>query len=222
MKYTTYCLFILFLLLSSPHIQAQESSENVSYEKSKFIGGSFYIRMTSSESLSQLAQYGRTTISTQPYFGIDINESFSIGGLLNYWLSRNKTTGEAVSETSIVESFGGGLLSRIHLKNGKLGVFLQSQIIYSLDLSRSKSTDTRREQSDSKLNALSVQLSPTMSYQLNRIRLLASLGGLSYYTKGEETDRNTKDIVRRSSSEWVLDIRPRSLRFGAEFLFWST
>jgi len=215
---------LIFITLTA-YGQASEADElktSNSAKFSKFLGGNLIIRSSVREDVSQIQLSQSTIIRVQPYFGLDINERFSIGGLLDYRLSNRKLTVSNIttnSQESTAQAIGAGLFTRIYLKNGKLRFFIQNQVSYYAQFTKTNTTFPGREPTNTKSFLLSARVSPSFSYQLNRIRLLANFGGLNYLINGEEVDRDTNEVIDRSYSEWSIDIRPRFLSLGAEFIF---
>ncbi len=218
-----YLLITVFICSVFSTVNAQETIDKETNPYSKAVGGSLFMQFSSSENNTQSFLSKGAYIRTEPYFLIDLNKRLSLGALLSYQLRKNEVISTSEQQGFIQEStdhsYGIGIMNRVHLKQGRFQVFLQNQVRYSIKLENSISTRFSQEPSKTSQSLIYTEISPAIAYRFNRLRLMASLTGISYSVAGEEIDRDTNEILDRNSQVFAIDLSPRFLRIGAEFLF---
>ena len=198
-----YILFLAAFALLQVSSIAQEVSTEAPKSYSTFVGGTFSLR---SEIRDDPARF--------------FYEKLSVGVSLNYSY-RNRIFNNSFDggETIKTRTFGGGLFVRNYLNEGAFQFFLETQVSYSRirETIEGASIDLEPRKS----GVFSAGITPTLSYRINRLRLLASFGSFSYSSFSDTTfDFNGEEITEEEGFSLIsLDIRPRFFSFGAEFLF---
>jgi hypothetical protein len=214
-----YILFLAAFALLQVSSIAQEVSTEAPKSYSTFVGGTFSLRSEIRDDPARFF-YEKLSVGVNPYIGLDFSSKLSAGVSLNYSY-RNRIFNNSFDggETIKTRTFGGGLFVRNYLNEGAFQFFLETQVSYSRirETIEGASIDLEPRKS----GVFSAGITPTLSYRINRLRLLASFGSFSYSSFSDTTfDFNGEEITEEEGFSLIsLDIRPRFFSFGAEFLF---
>jgi len=202
---------------------AQDSVDDETKTTSKFIGGNlFFSNEIRDKSESNNFFYQEIGVNLNPYYGIDFSNKFSAGIFASYdyqKFSFNISRSFQQEEYRINNTFGGGVFIRNYLNEGALRVFFESQVSFSRarEINRGPTIDELPRHQ----NILSIGVGPSVSYAINRLRLIANLGTLSYFNYSDKTYglNNEKETYEQGYSTITLNFRPRFIGLGAEYLF---
>jgi len=216
-----YLLAFVTITLLQFNLIAQDTSTAEPKSYSKFVGGTFFMRSEMRNTPPRFF-YQELSVNTNPYFGIDFTKRLSAGAFLQYGfekLAYNPDNNFQGEEYRKIHTYGAGLFARTYLNDGNFRFFVESQLSYSRILEKTEGPTIDVLPLHSGLFQIGIR--PSFSYTINRLRLIASFGSLSYFNYSDTTYDllDEKVTAEEGYSVILLSLRPRNFNFGAEFLF---
>jgi len=211
-----YILILVFTIQFSS--RAQDSTSQEKNLHTNYIGGRISARLESqSDNTSSTTQIG-----LRPYFGVDINKAVSAGGFVGYSYSKriSEFDGGALPDRfTLSNTMEAGLFVRNYLIGEKLKFFLHTEVSLSRLYSRTNGSRFSSEELKTTRDIIYLAASPRLSYTINRFRIIARIGGVSFTNYGDSTERESKEILANGFTLLSASFQPEFIGLSCEFLF---